>query len=242
MSIRSKILAILGAVFLVGGAFLLGGQIIGKNGDNPTNDAAQVNRPYLGITSVDVTPNLVTNLGLTVNQGVCVLRVDTNSPAAKAGLQAETQPAPGTPPGSRTVGDVIIAVDNTQIANVEALTKFLGTRQVGDSVSITVSRNNQSLKLNAVLATWPATNEIIVRPVQSASPQEPLTSRHFGSWLKLAIGVLLGLVLGGVILAITKPMSRQTQSVSKALDIAKERYARGELTPQEFEQLKKDLS
>lgn len=241
MSIRNKVLAILGALVLVGGAFLLGGQIIGKNGDNPTSEATQVNRPYLGISSVDVTPSLVTNFGLAVSQGVYILRVDPNSPAAKAGLQAEVQPV-STTSGSRTVGDVITSVDNTQIANVEALTKFLGTKQAGDSISITVSRNNQLLKLNAVLAAWPSTNQIIVRPVQPVSPQEPIVSWHFGSWLKLAIGVLLGLVLGGLILAISKPMSGQTPSVSKALDIAKERYARGELTSQEFEQLKKDLS
>ena len=241
MSIRNRILAVLGVVVLVGGAFLLGGQLIGKTAETSTAAETQVNRPYLGISSIDVTSSLATNLGLKINQGVYVVRVDPNSPAAKAGLEAgsQTGSGPGAAPGK--IGDVITAVDNTQIVNTDALTSLLGTKKVGDSVSITVLRSGQPLKLNAVLAAWPATNGI-VSPVQPVVPAEHHMSWHINAWAKMLFGVLVGLVLGGLILAITKPFNKRGLSASRALEIARERYARGEVSSQEFEQLKKELT
>ena len=61
----------------------------------------------------------------------------------------------------------------------------------------------------------------------------------FGSaWMLMFWGGLIALIVWGI----TK-LGRQSTSMPKqdALDIAKGRYARGELSRKEFEQLKKDL-
>ncbi len=59
-----------------------------------------------------------------------------------------------------------------------------------------------------------------------------------GVWVVIFWGGLVALTIWGI----TK-LNRRNDSSSKhdPLDIAKERYARGEISKKEFEQLKKDL-
>jgi len=60
-----------------------------------------------------------------------------------------------------------------------------------------------------------------------------------GIWMVIFWGGLIALIVWGI----TK-LSRRNGSLPKhdPLDIARERYARGEISRKEFEQLKKDLS
>ena len=58
-------------------------------------------------------------------------------------------------------------------------------------------------------------------------------------WMVVFWGGLIALIVWGI-----KKLTERGDSTSKRnpLDIAKERYARGEISSEEFEQLKKDLS
>ncbi len=60
-----------------------------------------------------------------------------------------------------------------------------------------------------------------------------------GLWMLIFWGGLIALIIWGI----TK-LSRRNGSTPKSnpLDIAKERYAKGEISREEFDQLKKDLS
>lgn len=59
-----------------------------------------------------------------------------------------------------------------------------------------------------------------------------------GAWVFIFWGGLIALVIWGLI-----KLTRKSDSTTKhaPLDIAKGRYAKGEITREEFEQLKKDL-
>ena len=60
-----------------------------------------------------------------------------------------------------------------------------------------------------------------------------------GAWMFVFWGGLIALVVWGI----TKLSGRGSSSTKKnPLDVAKERYALGEISGEEFEQLKKDLS
>lgn len=64
-----------------------------------------------------------------------------------------------------------------------------------------------------------------------------------GIWMLVFWGVIIALIIWGI----RKLMERsnfedRATGKSGPLDIAKERYARGEISKEEFEQIKKDLS
>ena len=60
-----------------------------------------------------------------------------------------------------------------------------------------------------------------------------------GLWMVVFWGGLIALIVWGI----TK-LTRRSDSATKRdpLDVAKERYAKGEISREEFEQIKKDLS
>ena len=70
----------------------------------------------------------------------------------------------------------------------------------------------------------------------------------FGGWGMLFGGILMLLFWGGIIALIVWGVTKLTRHdnntirSSNPLDLVKERYARGEITKDQFEQLKKDLT
>jgi len=62
-----------------------------------------------------------------------------------------------------------------------------------------------------------------------------------GLWMVVFWGGIIALIVWGV-KKLTERGGTSTGERRSALDIAKERYARGEITKDQFEQLKKDLS
>jgi putative membrane protein len=72
---------------------------------------------------------------------------------------------------------------------------------------------------------------------------------HYGAWWTWLVGVFFMLIFWGgiialIIWAIRRVGGNSTSGTGQAtpLEIAKARYARGEITKEQFEQLKKDLS
>jgi putative membrane protein len=60
-----------------------------------------------------------------------------------------------------------------------------------------------------------------------------------GLWMLVFWGALIALIVWGI----TKVSGRGETTLKRdPLDVAKERYAKGEISREEFEQLKKDLS
>jgi putative serine protease PepD len=117
-----------------------------------------VSHPWLGIAGRELTPALAQELSLSVTQGVYVITVAQNSPAATAGLHpalrsgTEALNDNNLPPG----GDVILAVDGTAVTNVDELAGYLDSqKRVGDTVSLDVLRNGQETSVEATLAEWP---------------------------------------------------------------------------------------
>ncbi len=86
----------------------------GRTGQPVTN-----NRPFMGILPQTMTAGLATRYGLPTDTGVLIARVDDNSPAAKAGWKA---------------GEVLIAMDNKQVATADDLAAIIATRKPGDTV------------------------------------------------------------------------------------------------------------
>ncbi len=102
-------------------------------------------RPALGIT-VDGKFNdrLASMLGVT---GIVILGVDPGSAAETAGLVG----AIISPNGSITPNDIIVAVDDKPIDSVDELLKLLDKRKVGDTIQITVQRDDEKIEVPITL-------------------------------------------------------------------------------------------
>jgi S1-C subfamily serine protease len=116
----------------------------------------RVSHPFLGISGVDVNPELSRALKLPVDKGVLVARVGRDSPAARAGVR------PGTRRlriGNRVVeigGDVIVGVDGRKVESSNGLIAYLDDhKQVGDTVELEILRDGQRIIVPATLGETP---------------------------------------------------------------------------------------
>ncbi len=101
-------------------------------------------RPALGVSAGPA--NL--QRALSLPKGVTILQVGANTPAAKAGLQ----PFRRGSKGEVVMGDVITAINDEAVADLDAMLTLLERRQPGESVTLSVWRSGQTRKVSVVLA------------------------------------------------------------------------------------------
>jgi S1-C subfamily serine protease len=101
-------------------------------------------RPAIGVTAGPA--NLQPALKLP--KGIPLVQVAPGSPAARAGLQ----PFRRGPQGEVVAGDVITAVADEPVADLDDMLTLLERRQPGDTVTLSVWRNGQTRKVGVVLA------------------------------------------------------------------------------------------
>jgi S1-C subfamily serine protease len=114
-------------------------------------NATDPKEPWLGIEGSNVTPAIAQILDLQEPRGFLIFAVETTSPADVAGLRGGDRVV--TIEGRPVVvgGDVIIAIDNTQIQGAEDIEPLLANKAIGDSVSFTVIRGNSTQDFDVVL-------------------------------------------------------------------------------------------
>ena len=108
----------------------------------------KVEHPYLGIQMVGLTPQIKQNInsnpnsGLSVNEdnGVLVVKVVPNSPAAKAGIRA---------------GDVIQKLGGQAVTDASSVQKAVENSQVGGDLRMELRRNGQSLNIAVQPGAFP---------------------------------------------------------------------------------------
>ena len=113
--------------------------------------------PFIGISGLELTPTLAEQLGLDIDYGVLVVEVFEGSGADKAGLRAGTREV--TLPDGEVVpadGDVIIAIDGREVRKFEDLVNYLDTRSVGDTITLTIVREGQTMDVEVTLGPRPS--------------------------------------------------------------------------------------
>jgi Do/DeqQ family serine protease len=104
-------------------------------------------RPWIGLTSRAIQPQLAALLGLSTSRGVLVTDVFKGGPADNAGLQN---------------GDVILAVDEFPISDPQALRYRVATRMNGGTAQLTLERGGELRRVTVTLRpppNEPARNE-----------------------------------------------------------------------------------
>lgn len=115
----------------------------------------KVRRGSIQIKGYQLSRNIAQYAGLDISSGILVSEVKEGSGAAKAGLKGGTK---AVQYGSRfnytTIylgGDVITRIDNIPVASYADYTSALESKRPGDTVTITVHRDGQDVKLKVTL-------------------------------------------------------------------------------------------
>lgn len=112
----------------------------------------RVDHPYLGIQMVTLTPEvkekITTRFGdrinLAANQGILLVRIVPNSPAAIAGLRP---------------GDVIKSINNQAVLKVDEVQKLVENSKIGIPLQVQVERNGRTFQVLVKPAPLPVNKE-----------------------------------------------------------------------------------
>lgn len=102
----------------------------------------EVQRPWLGITALDITPKVVAYYNLPVSKGTIVMRVVEGSPAYKAGLEE---------------GDIILKVGDAGIESMQQLLGEVNKKSRGEKVRLAVIRGKEKFTVEVKLGKIPET-------------------------------------------------------------------------------------
>jgi S1-C subfamily serine protease len=110
------------------------------------------NHPWLGVSGVDVSPEIADRMSLENTTGFLVVDVVEDSPAARAGLRAgnETEQINGNP--VRLGGDVIVAINGDEMRGINDILLYLSREtEVDQEVNVTVIRDGEKVDLPVAL-------------------------------------------------------------------------------------------
>jgi len=94
-------------------------------------------KPYLGMTVEELTPQLARNLGTSETSGLVVVQVNNNTPAAEAGIKQ---------------GDIILEIDQITVKKLEQFNKKIQDYKKGDNILFLIKRGGATLYLT--LKVW----------------------------------------------------------------------------------------
>jgi serine protease Do len=116
---------------------------------------------WLGISGISLIPELAAAMNLDANQhGALVEEIIPNSPAEKVGLHASDKQATIEGQNAMVGGDVITAIDNQPVANMDDLIAYLASStKVDQTVSLTILRDGKQQTLDVTLAARPSAEE-----------------------------------------------------------------------------------
>lgn len=118
----------------------------------------RVQRGKLGVVIQGMDEALAQSFGLDKPRGALVTQVEPTSPAARAGIEA---------------GDIIVAVDGTEVKESGDLPRMIGERRPGEQVRVTLLRQGKRLEKTVTLAE-------LDEPESAASTATPPNNAPFG--------------------------------------------------------------
>ncbi len=128
--------------------------------------ADSARHPSLGITGIDVTPDIAKKINLTEPRGFLVIDVNANGPADKAGIRGGYKVEIINNTQYRLGGDVIVGIDNQTVNSVSNITDYLKNKKEGDIVKLAVLRDNEMINISVTL-------EIIQRTLNELDQMPP---------------------------------------------------------------------
>jgi S1-C subfamily serine protease len=107
----------------------------------------RVSRATLGAEGRAIWPGLAQALGLSVDQGILIERVDPGGPAALAGLRGGDKVVLAGLQQLRIGGDIVVAIDGKPVTSQMDLNLLLNRAGPGDRVTLTVVRDGKKIDI-----------------------------------------------------------------------------------------------
>lgn len=95
-------------------------------------EKGRVTRPWIGVASMKVTPQLARYYGLRASEGALIAKVEPYSPADDAGLRK---------------GDIIEGIDGSRVEDPSQIASHVRKRHVNDQLTLTVNRYGRQLQV-----------------------------------------------------------------------------------------------
>ncbi|HXV45308.1 MAG TPA: trypsin-like peptidase domain-containing protein [Nitrososphaera sp.] len=95
-------------------------------------ETGRVTRPWIGVASMKVTPQLARYYGLPATEGALIAQVEPYSPADDAGLRK---------------GDIIEGIDGSRVEDPTQIASHVRKKQVNDRLTLTVNRYGRQLQV-----------------------------------------------------------------------------------------------
>jgi len=95
-------------------------------------EKGRVTRPWIGIASMKITPQLARYYGLPASEGALVAKIEPYSPADDAGLRK---------------GDVIEQIDGSKVEDPTQIASRVRGKQVNERLTLTVNRYGRQLQV-----------------------------------------------------------------------------------------------
>jgi Do/DeqQ family serine protease len=153
-------------------------------------------RPWLGASLQQVTPDIADGLGLATPAGVFIKSVDKAGPASAAGLRG---------------GDIVVAIDGHDINDLAELNYRLATRSIGGTARIAVKREGRVVTINVALVAAPETPPRDATTILGSSPFAGLTAVNLSPAVAEEL-VYAGPATAGVIVSEVRPASPAAQA------------------------------
>ncbi len=114
------------------------------------NDGAY-RHPWLGVSGVDITPEIANAVGLKEARGFLVVDIVANSPAATYGIKGGDRQVTLDGRQIRLGGDVIMAIDDIEVRKIDDVLVYLERHtSVGDEIQLTIIRGGETMQLSLV--------------------------------------------------------------------------------------------
>jgi PDZ domain len=122
----------------------------------PTVGNYSSDRPYIGLSGLDLTPDISKHIGSNQTKGILIASITKDSPADKSGLRGGSTTITYNGTNMNVGGDIILKIDNQSVSKMQDIIAYLSQKHVGDKVHLTILRDNSTRELDLMLGQTPS--------------------------------------------------------------------------------------
>jgi serine protease Do len=152
---------------------------------------ANLNHPSLGVIGLDITPEIAKLMNISRDNGFLITSIIGNSSASKANLRGSYLVTEVNGTVLESGGDIIVKMDDIDVKNQMDIKNYLKSKNIGDSIVITLLRDEHYLTKSLVLEPISENQRILEDSKKTTHDlSHPLTEDDLKEFLEACAQVL----------------------------------------------------